>query len=469
MRRVISLLCLVGFYVTAVAGLLGLAVVGGMLLFLLAKVHALLIVPGGVALGLLVGTGFAAIALLREKPIEPTGIALYRDDAPELWSMLDELASAAGTRPPDQVWLSPFANAAVIEQPRWLGLRPGRRFLLLGFPLLQGMSLAQVRAVLAHEFGHYNHGDGRLTALGYRGHVAVGRMMERFPKRTLHPLSWLFRGYARLFFLVQRAASRRQELAADQLMARLAGRAAAQSALRMLSPLSAEWHRYLDTYVQAGFEADVAPENVFGGFALLLESRGTRLAGTDHVHTAPSRWDTHPPVAERLWALDSAPDLGSLPAAQNSPVYGCSPIQPGSRPVWKRPCSTSEPISGGRPGTRIHGKRPSPNCARQRPPAHRAIARVTGQRQGNLDAVLALSTAGDLDALTRLAAVQHNLAAAVLLAAHEAGSVHHVHTWDDEPDQPAFVRPNGSPPIWRAFSTTCSRAPPWARNGPVRH
>lgn len=478
MRQVISLFCLVGFYVVAGAGLLGLCVGGGMLLFLLSEVHTLLIVPGGIALGLLVGTGFAALTVLRGKPIEPTGIALYRADAPELWSTLDELADAVGTRVPDQVWLSPLANAAVVEQPRLLGLRPGRRYLLLGFPLLQGLSLAQVRAVLAHEFAHFGHSDGRLTALGHSGHLAVGRMLDRFPRRTLHPLSWLFRGYARLFLLVQRAASRRQELAADQVMARIAGRTAAHGAVRMLAPLGAEWHRYLGTYVEAGFDAGVAPEDVFGGFARLLEARRTWLARPDHVYRAPSRWDTHPPVAERLWALESAPDEGCLPQTQTQaqvqaqmqkqtatptptpmPMPTPTPMQEQEQPALRLLLPDPDQFAArleaacfdlGDPRRRVPWDSYPLEAALARlrqsaPPAHRAIARATGQPQTNLAAVLALCAAEDMNALAKLVAVQGDLAAVVLLAAHEAGSVRHVHTWDEAPDQPAFLRSDGSP------------------------
>ncbi len=304
MRKVMSLLVLSGFSVLFAACLLGAAVGGGMLLVVLGD-NAAVIALGSLALGLLIGSCVAALAPFKEKPYVPSGIPLYRDDAPGLWATLTELADVVGTRPPDQVWLAAEPNVAVVEQPRLLGLLPGRRYLLLGFPLLQALSLRQMRAVLAHEFGHYGHQDGRLTALGHRGQVVVARMLTRFPRRSLNPVSWLFGGYARLFILVQHAASRRQELAADQVMARISGRSAAQAALRMLPLAGNEWHRYLDAYVYAGFDAGVAPCEVFGGFAQLVEARRDWLATAPTPRRMPSHWDTHPPITDRLWALES--------------------------------------------------------------------------------------------------------------------------------------------------------------------
>jgi Zn-dependent protease with chaperone function len=440
MRQMMCLFVLVGFYVLAAACLLGLAFGGGILLVLLSGDNAMGFVLGGLALGLLIGACVAALAPFKARPFVPTGVPLYRDDAPALWATLAELADVAGTRLPDQVWLTAVPNAAVVEHPRWLGLRPGRRYLLIGFPLLQALSVLQIRAVLAHEFGHYCHQDGHLTALGYRGHVAVGKMLERFPRRTLNPLSWIFRGYARLFILVQRAMSRRQELAADRVMAQAAGRVAAQSVLRMLPGLEAEWNRYLNVYVRAGFQADLAPCDVFGGFAKLLDARREQLTTAENAHVAPSRWDTHPPIADRLWALEAMSQNGRLLDADDNP--GLRLLDDADQVASRLESAVFD--FGGRRRLPWDSYPLEAMLAQLRDSAARAyrmISRVTERRQGSLEDVLALCATEDENALAAVGAVEKDLESAVLLAAYEAGSLRYVHAWDDFPE---LVRLDGT-------------------------
>src|SRR5207244_3243782 len=85
----------------------------------------------------------------------------------------DELAHIAQTRGPDEVRLVPEVNAAVMEQASLLGLQSGKRSMMIGLPLLAGMSVGELRSVLAHELGHYGGGHTKLSALTYRAKVAL--------------------------------------------------------------------------------------------------------------------------------------------------------------------------------------------------------------------------------------------------------------------------------------------------------
>jgi Zn-dependent protease with chaperone function len=51
-----------------------------------------------------------------------------------------------------------------------MGRRAGRRYLYLGVPILQVLTVSQLRAVLAHELGHYSRGH---TRFGARDRLAV--------------------------------------------------------------------------------------------------------------------------------------------------------------------------------------------------------------------------------------------------------------------------------------------------------
>src|SRR6266508_3941719 len=189
-----------------------------------------------------------------------------------------------------------------------LGLRPGRRYLYLGVPLLQGFTVSQLCAVLAHELGHYSHSHTRLGALNYRGRMTIVRTIQEIGPSSI--AGWILRAYARLYFHVESAVSRRQELEADQAAVRIAGRGTAIGMMRELHVVDQMWHFYLNNYVGWGWEAGYAPQGVFVGFHQLLYARGEAMARLrrEPIEEKPSRWDTHPPTSERIAAMAAMPE-----------------------------------------------------------------------------------------------------------------------------------------------------------------
>ena len=131
----------------------------------------------------------------------------------------------------------------------------------------------------------------------------------------------MFGWYGNLYFLVAHAVRRRQELAADAASVGLVGRATAASALRELPVIDAAWEFYLNRYISVGWEAGYAPDDVFGGFGELLTARRAELAAL-RAEVPPeerSRWDSHPPIAARIAAIEAMPDTPVAP--DDRPAY----------------------------------------------------------------------------------------------------------------------------------------------------
>ena len=125
-----------------------------------------------------------------------------------------------------------------------------RRILALGLPLLDGLSVAELRSVVAHEYGHFTGGDTKLGGLIYSTRSAVMRTVTTLDKVgngafLIYVLRLPFLGYAKLFLRITQAMSRRQEYAADELAAKVAGSAAAASALARLDDLGESWNAFL--------------------------------------------------------------------------------------------------------------------------------------------------------------------------------------------------------------------------------
>jgi len=302
LRALLAVILLVGFYVLVVGTVAG--------LFVLAR---LLGDPWGgyAAIAALTVGGAVTVALVRAtrvRPGEPKGLTATSDQAPRLWDMVRDLADQVNTRAPDTILIVPEVNAAVSENARLLGLVGGRRTLLVGLPLLQAYTVDQLRAVLAHEMGHYSRSHTRLAAVTYRGRMTMIYIVGHVGPANL--VGRLFTGYARLYFLVESAVSRRQEVEADRAAARVAGRTAAAGALADLPALGAAWHFYIDRYVGRGWQSGYAPDAIFGGFRELLAARADELTKLRSVVAEQERspWDSHPPIADRVANIAAMPE-----------------------------------------------------------------------------------------------------------------------------------------------------------------
>ncbi|SEP52939.1 M48 family metalloprotease [Amycolatopsis saalfeldensis] len=287
--------------------------------------HAPLIAPrlaflGVPAVGVLLWT-FLAIERTPEDD-RPGTLPVPPEAQPRLWALVRELAAEVGTRPPDEIHLIAEANASVADETRWLGLQLKRRRMSIGAQLLAGLRQDQLRSVLGHELAHYGNGDTRFSALTYRGQRSMLRVMDRLRHASgfvgfFRPL---LRSYAKLYFVVAMRVCRDRELAADQAAARVAGTAAATSALREVEALEVTWQFFVREYVALGWSAGYLPARLAEGYRRLLADEG-RAAEIDELRRNPregaaSRYDSHPPTTERIAALESSPEVPARPGGE---------------------------------------------------------------------------------------------------------------------------------------------------------
>ena len=78
---------------------------------------------------------------------------------------------------PSEVYLTAEVNAWVMDRGGMMGFG-SRRVMGLGLSLLQVLSVSQLRAVVAHEFGHFHGGDTKLGPWIYKTRAAIGRTLE---------------------------------------------------------------------------------------------------------------------------------------------------------------------------------------------------------------------------------------------------------------------------------------------------
>ncbi|MEV4336408.1 M48 family metalloprotease [Streptomyces sp. NPDC049590] len=348
LRALRALVLLLGFYLLS---LVLLAVLAGVDVLVFSQGHGLLTAKVGFVTVVLAVPVVRGMLMLRTpKGEDPPGLPVTDTDEPRLWALVRELAAAAGTRAPERILLTGEVNASVSEEPRLLGLLPGPRRLTLGMPLLTGLTEAQLRSVLGHEFGHFTGGDTRLSALVVRGRVQIGRVIGQFHAKadgkvaadrarqerasakraakgktareidttgvgaTYRTMARIYTAYGKLCLRASLSTAREQEYAADLTAARLAGRDATAAALRRIPALTASHALYLDSYATLGLPAGLLPPRgeFFGGFGRLLAAREPDPAGPrarlPEMPAGP--YDSHPPIADRVRRIEALPADG---------------------------------------------------------------------------------------------------------------------------------------------------------------
>jgi Zn-dependent protease with chaperone function len=330
-----------------------------------------------------VGTGaliLQSILPRREKFVVP-GPELQPAEHPELADLVRDVARLCGQQPPARIFLVPQVNAWVTRRGGIVGFG-ARRMMGLGLPLLQVVDVGQLRAILAHEFGHYWNGDTHLGPWIYRTRQSIWRTVETLQRKG----SWLqklFVWYGEHYLRLTMDISRRQELAADQLAARLAGAQTFAAALLRIENAAAAYSVFLAGEYAPALERGVFPP-LAEGFDLFWRASSPFEALPEGVPEGAETdgadpYETHPPLRQRLLAIGvpKPDDTSGAPALEllrdplrfsdsmvpflAAPNFS-TPYRPiawseyGSHvlvPIWKKRVDAAREIFGGQPALRL--------------------------------------------------------------------------------------------------------------------
>lgn len=334
-RAVVALLLMITFFTLALAASAGL-LYGGYELAAFTLSH----VRGkGILFLLLISAGMAAGGLVvlwsilpRWDRFTPPGPELLEADQPQLFKEVRHVASLVGQQPPAHVYLVPDVNAFVTERGGWMGFG-SRRVMGLGLGLLNILNVSELRAVIAHEFGHFHGGDTKLGPWIYKTRAAIIRTVQNLLKASdasaaseLEAVAWVMRAvgkpfewFAHLYLRVTHAISRAQEYSADKIAVSTQGASALIGGLKKshrgalafdpfmrmeLGPLLEQKRR---PPLGEGFRRFVAAEEIARQLGE-LEKEELEQGKQDP-------YDTHPPLRERIRHAESlqAPSLEEDP------------------------------------------------------------------------------------------------------------------------------------------------------------
>ena len=247
----------------------------------------------------------------RPLPFRAPGVRLTREGQPRLLALVDDEAAACGERTPEEVYATFEVNAAVLDVNR------RRRVMIVGLPLLHLVSERGLRAVIAHEFGHYAGGDTKLGPWIFRTRAAIGRTIaqlsdedgsEGWTKRAVRaPFIW----YGKAFLRITNAISRREEFAADARAAERGGREVYCETLRRLEAYAPAFDAFWANEVAPLLSSGRRPP-IGAGFSAFIEAETIDRAANEHLRRELTEgktdpYDSHPSLAERIAALQDIP------------------------------------------------------------------------------------------------------------------------------------------------------------------
>jgi Zn-dependent protease with chaperone function len=246
------------------------------------------------------------LAPLESSSVDVLGRVQARDDAPGLWKWIDGIASKLDVPRPDHIVVG-LANGFFVTStpvrvdPQELMLSGRTLYIPLTFASV--LSQAETAAIIGHELGHFSHKDtdhgAQLSPLYQRMRQKIAVLLQQDednPSWFNRPAIWASVYYLDQFDRAYHHWSRQQELAADQVGARVGGPAVCASALIRVTAVS-------EVIDQLLADPRLRGSNLVQ--ALLERLRRTELTLTQETleHTIAHPVDTHPPTRTRLEAL----------------------------------------------------------------------------------------------------------------------------------------------------------------------
>ena len=320
-RALLALLLTIGFY--------GLAL--GLAFGLLYLVYVQVAVLGRVNVRLTIFALIGAVVIIwsilpRIDRFTAPGLRLTRQKFAALFKEIERIAKLTNQETPREVYLVPDVNAFVAERGGVMGIG-SRRVMGIGLPLFQLLTVDELNAVLAHEFGHFYGGDTALGPWVYKTRAAIIRTVVNLGQTN----EWLmipFEAYAKMFLRVTNAVSRQQEFSADQLAARTVGAMAAITGLQKVHKYGYAFSAFFNQEYLPVLNAGYQPP-MLKGFELFLKAskipEAVNKTYEDQLTQGKTDpYDTHPALKELLAALETLPSgstINDQPASILLPVH----------------------------------------------------------------------------------------------------------------------------------------------------
>lgn len=199
-------------------------------------------------------------------------LEVKENEQPDLFAFLRKLTTETGTPFPRKVFIAADVNASVFYNSSfWSMFLPVRKNLTIGLGLVNTLNLAEFKAVMAHEFGHFSQRSMKLGSYVYQvnqvmynmlynndsyrnllqGFANISSYFSIFASLTGHIVTGIQKILQKMYGFINKrymSLSREMEFHADAVAASVAGGNQLLHALRRVEMADAAWNTVIDQY-----------------------------------------------------------------------------------------------------------------------------------------------------------------------------------------------------------------------------
>ncbi len=259
-------------FLSAIALTLGCVAAGIFLIAAKPMFFTLMIGAGLAGFGIMIS--YFLIKFLFKKHINDRSslTEIKRTDEPQLFAMIDEIVKEAGTDFPKKVYLTYDVNASVFyDSSFWSMFLPIKKNLIIGLGLVNACTKQELKAILAHEFGHFSQRSMKVGSYVYNVNQIIFNLVnddESYRKaiegwanasgyfaifamlafKVTQGIKWILSKMYSFVNIRHMALSREMEFHADEVAANIAGSKALEESLLRLDLAANSYNNVISFY-----------------------------------------------------------------------------------------------------------------------------------------------------------------------------------------------------------------------------
>lgn len=335
-------------------GLTAICVAGGLFMILAKPFFLTLAIGGGLmSMGVLVLIFVVKFIFKKYTIHRPDYYQITPEMEPALFDLINSVAERVKTRKPKNVFLSPEVNASVFYNSSfWSMFLPVRKNLVIGLGLINTITVSELEAILAHEFGHFSQRSMKIGSYVYNVNRIIHNMLFDNTGYTELAMKFTYLGGIVTFFVKvamvivksmqeilqfvygiinssYTALSREMEFDADRIAASVAGADPLVNSLRRMDLANYSLHQVFQFY-QERASVPVQTQNVYPQQKIVMDLEATKAklqiidglpqVEAEHIHrfhksklVVKDQWASHQDTEDRIEAIEAL----HAPAVEN--------------------------------------------------------------------------------------------------------------------------------------------------------
>ena len=319
------------------------------------KVHWLTLALGAglIGLGLIVVFFLIKFVFKSHKVDRSNLIELREEDAPLLYEDIREIVAKVKTNFPKKIYLSHEVNACVFYDSTFLSMIfPVKKNLQIGMALVNTVSREELKAILAHEFGHFSQRSMKVGSYVYTVNQIIfnmlydnegyGNAIQKFANiswyfaifvvvgvKIIEGIQWVLKKLYNVVNLHHLSLSREMEFHADAIAVNTIGSKPFISSMMRLDLSNNAFDRTLSYYEQK-IASNIKPKNIYPQHQFIMNILAEDT-GVDFVNGLPNvtseylnrynksklviknQWASHPSTEDRIAAINN----GNFPEGED--------------------------------------------------------------------------------------------------------------------------------------------------------